>query len=106
MAATALTVVQPNGAAAADVAGAACDVANGNSFPARCELLVRNTGVSSRTVTITTPPDKDGNAVADPQVTLTSGQVKLIGPLDPALYGAVVTATGSHAELFFCAIQR
>lgn len=106
MAATALTVVAAPGSAGAEVSGVACDTSNGNSFPAECLLLVRNTGVTSRTVTLTTPADAEGNAVADPQVTLTSGQNKVIGPFNPAVYGKTVTATGSHAELYFTAISR
>lgn len=104
MAATALTPITPPGAAGVSAAGAACDTANGNSFPATCYLLVRNTGVGARTVTLTTPADADGNVVADPTVAMASGAVKLIGPFKPAVYGSTVTATGDHAELYFAAI--
>jgi hypothetical protein len=106
MAATALTPIVPQKVTGVSVAGAACDTSNGNSYPAACVLLVRNTGVGSRTVTVTTPADADGNVVADPTVAVASGAVVLIGPLDPARYGSTVTATGNHAELFFTAIQH
>lgn len=105
MAATAITPVSQPGVAGASAAGAACDTANGNSFPARCLLLVRNTGVGARTVTITTPADADGNVVADPTVAMASGAVKVIGPFDPSRYGNPVTATGDHAELYFTALE-
>lgn len=104
MAATALTPVAAPEVAGVSVAGAACDTGNGNSFPASCLLLVRNTGVGARTVTITTPADADGNVVADPTVAMASGAVKVIGPFNPSIYGSTVTATGDHAELYFTAL--
>lgn len=105
MSATSLAPVANPGITGVSVAGVACDTGNGNTFPGRCLLLVRNTGVGARTVTFTTPADADGNAVADPAVAVASGAVMLIGPFKPGIYGASPVATGSHAELYFTALE-
>lgn len=67
--------------------GDTADISNGRTF-----LYVTNGG-SSITVTLTTPGVVDGDlAVGDRAVTCAgSGAVKFIGPLNPAVYGNVVS---------------
>lgn len=66
------------------------DISNGRTF-----LHVKNAGGSSDTVTLVTPGTVAGLAIADRTVAVANGTEKFIGPLDPALYGPVVTVTNS-----------
>lgn len=75
------------------------DISNGRTF-----LHVKNAGGSSDTVTLVTPGTVGpGLAIADNAVAVTNGTEKFIGPLDPALYGAVVTVTHSFTTSVTCA---
>jgi hypothetical protein len=49
-------------------------------------LRVINGGAEATTVTIVTPGDVDGNAVADKDITVANGATKLIGPFSPDTY--------------------
>lgn len=78
------------GAAITPVSAAAggdtADISSG-----RCFLWVKNGGGSSITVTLTTPGVIDGDlAITDRTVTVANGAEKMIGPLRPDVYGAVV----------------
>lgn len=76
------------------------DISNG-----RCFLHVKNAGGSSDTVTLVTPGTVGpGLAIADNAVAVANGTEKFIGPLDPALYGSVVTITHSFTTSVTAAI--
>ena len=66
------------------------DISNGRTF-----LHVKNAGGSSDTVTLVTPGTVSGLAIADRTVAVANGTERFIGPLDPALYGPVVTVQHS-----------
>lgn len=69
------------------------DISNGRTF-----LYVKNGGASSDTVTITTPGTVGpGLAIADLTVAVPNGQDRMIGPLDPALFGTLGIATVGHS---------
>ena len=51
-------------------------------------LHVKNGSGGDLDVTLTTPALFDGLAVADPVTTVTAGEERFIGPLDPKTYGA------------------
>lgn len=77
--------------AAAAGGGDTADISNGRTF-----LWLKNGGGSSITVTLVTPGTVDGDlAIADRAVTVANGTEKLIGPLNPAAYGQVVSITYS-----------
>lgn len=89
------TTVSYTAVSASDTA----DISNGRTF-----LHVKNGGGSSDTVTLVTPGTVGpGLAIADNAVTVSNGTEKMIGPLDPALYGQVVTATHSFTTSVTCA---
>lgn len=110
MAQTALTKtsVVRAGISCADAALTAADVANGNKFTnsiGRSFILARNSGVTTRTVTVDCPATVDGLAVADLTVSLTSGAEKLIGPFTANFHQPSVTnivyVSADHAEVLF-----
>lgn len=75
------------------------DISNGRTF-----LHVKNAGASPDTATLITPGTVGpGLAIADNAVTVTNATEKFIGPLDPALYGPVVTVTHSFTTSVTCA---
>src|SRR6478735_4780879 len=49
-------------------------------------LRVKNESGEATKVTIVTPGEVGGNAVADKEVEVAAGKTKLIGPFDPASY--------------------
>lgn len=67
---------------------AAVDAANGNAFvnDGKTVLYVKNGGVGSTNVTISTPGTVDGLAIADLVVAVGNGVNKLIGPFPPGIY--------------------
>lgn len=83
------------------------DVANGNSIAGndgRIFMEVKNDDASSQTVTVPTPGDVDGLAIADLVVSLTAGQTKLIGPFAPGTFNqsdGLVYIDPSDADLKF-----
>lgn len=77
--------------AAAAAGGDTADISNGRTL-----LWVKNGGGSSITVTLATPGTVDGDlAIGDRAVTVANATEKLIGPLNPAVYGGVVAITYS-----------
>lgn len=71
--------------------GDTLDISNGRTF-----LWCNNGGGSSITVTLVTPGTVDGDlTVQDRAVSVTNGTWKMIGPLNPAVYGSVVSITYS-----------
>jgi len=74
------------------------DISNGRTF-----LHVKNQGASPDTVGLVTPGTVSGLAIADGSVSCTNGQERFIGPLDPAIYGQVVTVTHSYTTTVTCA---
>lgn len=79
-----LTGVAPTYAAAAG-GGDTCDPGS------RTFLHVKNGGGGSINVTLTTPGSKGGVAISDPVIAVANGTEKMIGPLDPALFGDPTT---------------
>lgn len=76
---------------AAAAGGDTADISNGRTF-----MWVKNGGGSSITVTLATLGTIDGDlAVTDRTVTVANAAEKLIGPLNPAVYGGVVAVTYS-----------
>lgn len=104
---TALTIVDASKAGTTLPAGAAADVANGNSFPndARTLVIAANSGVTPRTVTITPSIAPDGLAVAARTVALPASTTKLLGPYDIGTYGATLQISGDHADIKFQVIR-
>lgn len=76
--------------AAAAAGGDTADVSNGRTF-----LVVKNGGGSAVTVTLVTPGTVGGFAIADPTYSVANGGERWIGPLDPALFGTVVSISYS-----------
>ena len=75
------------------------DISSGRTF-----LHIKNSGASPDTATLVTPGTVGpGLAVADNAVTVTNATEKFVGPLDPALYGPVVTVTHSFLTSVTCA---
>lgn len=73
--------------AAAAGGGDTADISSGHTF-----LWVKNGGGGSITVTLTTPGTVDGDlAVSDRTVTVANGAERMIGPLNPSVYGGVVS---------------
>ncbi len=110
MAPTPLTVqtVVPNGIAL--VPAVAADVVNGNVFPSNGQtttLYMRNTVAAAAQVTVTTPFQAGGNAIADKVYTLpaTVGAELEAGPFDPAIYDVNVAFMASAATVFVKAKQ-
>lgn len=66
------------------------DCSNGRTF-----LHVKNGGGSPDTVTLVTPGTVSGLAIADRTISVPAGAERLIGPLDPGLYGAIATVQHS-----------
>lgn len=66
------------------------DISNGRTF-----LHVKNGGGSADTVTLVTPGTVSGLAIADRSINVPAGSERLIGPLDPGLYGSIVTVQHS-----------
>lgn len=105
MAATAITPTEITRAGVTEPAGTASDTSNGNSFAndGRVILRMKNENAGAQTVIVTTPGTVDGNAVADLTINLaasgSAGDIKYAGPWPPAVYGDVVTITGSHAQV-------
>lgn len=74
-----LTGVTPTFVAAA--AGGDVLTNDGNTV-----IYVKNGGGSPITVTVTTPASILGVAIADPQVSVTNGSEKVIGPFPPEIF--------------------
>ena len=73
---------------AATGGGDTADISNGRTF-----LWVQNAGAGSINVTLTTPGTVDGDlTVGDRVVAVPNGATgdRLIGPLNPAVYGGIV----------------
>lgn len=49
-------------------------------------LRVINGGAEATNVTVVTPGEVGGNAIADKVVAVAAGKTRLIGPFDPAVY--------------------
>lgn len=66
----------------------AVDQANGNEFvnDEKTFLYVKNAGVGSTNVTISTPGTVDGLAISDLVVAVANGVNKLIGPFPKRIY--------------------
>lgn len=68
----------------------------GDISTGRCFLHVKNAGGSADTVTIVTPGTVGpALAIADLTVSVPNGADRFIGPLDPAIFGAVATVNHS-----------
>lgn len=52
----------------------------------RMFIHVKNGDTSSKTITVTTPGEVDGLAIADRTVTIAAGEEAVIGPFPPAIY--------------------
>jgi hypothetical protein len=79
----------------------AADATNGNSAANSGMTMIRiqNTDTASHTLTLITPGNVDGNAIADdPRVIPASGKA-LIGRLDPRVYGTTLQMTVDSALL-------
>lgn len=107
MARTALTIKVPTSSGviiiggSADVAG---DVANGNSFQNDGSVIMtlRNTGGSTRTLTIQTPLSIDGIVVPPVVLSVPTAATKICAPLPVRLFNqsdGSVWINASHAEL-------
>lgn len=68
----------------------AAAAAGGDEFPntGREILHVKNGSAGSITVTITTPQEIDGVAIADPAVVIVAGAEAVIGPFQPRIFNA------------------
>ncbi len=91
------SVQQPTGTAANQTGG-------GNTFPndGRVMLQVINSTASAPTVTTDIPKTLAGAGVVDPVTSLANTiHTEWLGPFDPAIYGDVVTVTGSAATVLF-----
>jgi hypothetical protein len=82
--------------AAANVGGDTADISNGRTF-----LWCKNASGGAITVTLATPGDVEGLAIADRTVSVpaTTGE-RMIGPLNPAVYGSIATITYSGVTSF------
>lgn len=97
------TVINPaqfarTGTALTPVAG---DVANGNAIPndGATGLVVKNTGASSRVLTVTITEKVDGQTVPPKTVTIAAGATVGVGPFPQETYGARVLVNVDNAEL-------
>lgn len=97
------TVINPSkfartGTALTPVAG---DVANGNAVPndGSTGLVVKNTGASSRVLTIAITETVDGQSVPARTVTLAAGATVGVGPFPTETYGARILLNADNAEL-------
>lgn len=85
-----LTVVQSkradNGINLAGVAAAA----GGDTFPTTGveALVIRNGGAGAITLTVITPGNLDGLAIADLTASIGVGETRMLGPFAPAVYAA------------------
>ena len=68
------------------VALAAATDTQGDAVRLTNKIWINNGSLASITVTLITGGTSEGLAVADPTVTITAGQAKLIGPF-PAVFG-------------------
>lgn len=88
------------------------DVANGHSLvndtDNRTFLFARNSGASTRTVTIGIPVEVDEEAVADKVVSIVAGATILIGPFPQTYYNQeddTVWVDVSHTEVKLAAYK-
>jgi hypothetical protein len=81
-----LAVATPVSRAGITLVGAAVSASDKFANSGRQFLAVINANVASTVVTITTQATVDGNAVADPAVTVLTGTTKLIGPFPPSTF--------------------
>ena len=109
--ATALSPVNTQGKLARVLIGTgtsevAADVA-GNTFQNDGKVLIvaRNSGVTPRNITMTTPGTVDGEAIGDPVYSLAASATVILGPFDPAVYGHTMTITAAHAEVMLTAVR-
>jgi hypothetical protein len=105
---TALTAVESSKAGTVLAAGAAADVANGNSYVSDGKsviVIATNSGVTLRTITITPTATVDGLVPAARTVTLASGVVKVLGPYDLANYSDTIQISADHADVKFQVIR-
>lgn len=83
------------------------DATNYNSYVNSGQTLVqvKNTGVSTRALTVVTSKTVSGLAVEDRVLSIPAGETWILGPYDVDTYGSVVTLQPAHAELTFYAIE-
>lgn len=83
------------------------DATNGHTMSndGKSFLLVDNSGVASRTLTVAFSRTVDGQAVASRVYTLASGVDRYIGPFPQSDYGTTLSFTVSHAELLLSAYR-
>lgn len=77
------------------------DVANGNAIPndGATGLVVKNTGASSRTLTIVITEKVDGQTVPPKTATLAAGATQGFGPFPQDTYGARILLNVDNIEL-------
>jgi hypothetical protein len=100
---TVRTVLDSSKAGTTFPAGTAADVANGDTAvnDGRTLVLAVNSGVSTRTVTITPVLTVDGLAVAARTVSMPASTSKLLGPYEVGTYGDSLQISGDHTDLKF-----
>jgi hypothetical protein len=101
---TALTITESTKAGTTLPVGTAADVANGNSIVHDGRSLViiaTNSGVSTRTITITPTAAVDGLAVAARTISMAASAVKLLGPFELSTYGSPLAISADHADIKF-----
>ena len=70
--------------------GDTADISNGRTI-----IWAKNGSGGAITVTIDTPGTVDGLAIANQAVSVPAGGERLIGPLNPAVYGQIASITYS-----------
>ncbi len=72
-------------------------------------IVARNSGVTTRSVTITSKADSRTGRTGDVTTTLTSGQTKMFGPFDPDGFrqasDGMVYFEAAHAEILWHVIR-
>lgn len=106
MATYALQQMAATGTAVSYTAVSSSDT-TGDISSGRCFLHVKNGGGSSDTVTLVTPGTVGpALAIADLTVAVANGAEKFIGPLDPTLFGSIVTVTHSFTTSVTAALVQ
>lgn len=86
---TPLTVTTITRAGVVQPAEENSDFTNGNSIAGndgRLYLEIRNANAGTQTVTFQTPGTVDGLTIQDLTISLTTGQIKLVGPFSPGTF--------------------
>lgn len=107
MARTLITPTAVTRAGVAPPAEASGDSVNGNYVPndGSTVLLVRNSGATTRNMTIQFGYPIDGQTVTGRPYPLAAGVSRYVGPFDVTTYGNQIKVDSDNAELKYVALQ-